>query len=339
MKEPLHSREVSRAYREAVLGHGDPRGLDHAQRGRGRRRGLRRGMLRQGRRPTASARLRPSRSTSPTCRRSARRRRRFRAKPLGLRDADDRAAGLCQRRARRCVWNSDNEPGRVTVRGALRRRLRAFTGADGGLCPARRRRRWSAPGVGPLGQDELDRIVDRAQDGLRFRHRRRRLSFSTAQTRAGGSRRPALSVRRQAGRCRGGTPGPIERAKATRKLAYKAIGGEPDGVLDRDLDWLLHDRDPRYATPDARRSSRAATPEGFRAGVVARCSRKARSRSTCSAISTARRRSPRCRARSARCRRASRLRPTCSRRGTTSRRRRRSRWCSTTPARPTRRRR
>ena len=51
--------------------------------------------------------------------------------------------------------------------------------------------------------------------------------------------------------------------KASAKLAYPSYGTDPRSVLGRDLEWLLSNRDPRYATPTPAELD-AATPEGFR---------------------------------------------------------------------------
>jgi zinc protease len=56
---------------------------------------------------------------------------------------------------------------------------------------------------------------------------------------------------------------PILRAKASAKLAYPAYGADPSSVLARDLQWLLSDRDPRFAAPTPAQLD-AATPAGFR---------------------------------------------------------------------------
>ena len=54
----------------------------------------------------------------------------------------------------------------------------------------------------------------------------------------------------------------MERAKASAVLAYDSYASNPQGVINRDLDWLLKNRDPRFATPDPA-TMQAATPERF----------------------------------------------------------------------------
>ena len=61
----------------------------------------------------------------------------------------------------------------------------------------------------------------------------------------------------------GWDPNPVIRAKAAGKLAYESYGANPNGVLQRDLEYLLSDRDVRFRTPTPQMFD-AATPEGFR---------------------------------------------------------------------------
>src|SRR3546814_20034459 len=56
---------------------------------------------------------------------------------------------------------------------------------------------------------------------------------------------------------------PVLRAKAAAKLAYDTFETSPGGVLNRDLEFLLKDRDGRFATP-LPAAMDAVTPEGFR---------------------------------------------------------------------------
>ena len=56
---------------------------------------------------------------------------------------------------------------------------------------------------------------------------------------------------------------PVLRAKAGAELAYESYAASPGGVLARDLEYLVRNRDARFATPD-KAALAAATPEGFR---------------------------------------------------------------------------
>jgi zinc protease len=56
---------------------------------------------------------------------------------------------------------------------------------------------------------------------------------------------------------------PVLRAKAAAGLAYDTFSTSPGGILNRDLEFFLKDRDPRFMTPDPA-AMEQATPEGFR---------------------------------------------------------------------------
>ncbi len=120
-------------------------------------------------------------------------------------------------------------------------------------------------------------------------------------------RRPDLPVRRQARHAAVGRRADRARQGAQPLLAYdSATTADPNGVIGRDLDWLLHDRDPRYATPTPDQIRRDDA-RGLQGRSGRGCSRKARSR--CDVFGDIDPRRPldsRCRAPSARCRRASR---------------------------------
>ena len=61
----------------------------------------------------------------------------------------------------------------------------------------------------------------------------------------------------------GWDPNPVIRAKAAGKLAYESYAASPGGILQRDLEYLLRDSDPRFQTPTPEMFD-AATPEKFR---------------------------------------------------------------------------
>ena len=62
----------------------------------------------------------------------------------------------------------------------------------------------------------------------------------------------------------GWDPAPLARAKAARLAGYTGLDASPTGVLNRDLEGLLHDGDPRWATPTPAQVT-ATTPAAFRA--------------------------------------------------------------------------
>jgi zinc protease len=59
-------------------------------------------------------------------------------------------------------------------------------------------------------------------------------------------------------------PAPVARVKAGVAAAYDTMTSSPDGVMGRDLNWLLRDKDVRYRTP-GKPEIAALTPEAFRA--------------------------------------------------------------------------
>jgi len=61
----------------------------------------------------------------------------------------------------------------------------------------------------------------------------------------------------------GWDPAPVQRAKAVALAGYPALASSPDGVINRDLEGLLHDNDPRWATPTPQQIA-ALTPAAFR---------------------------------------------------------------------------
>jgi zinc protease len=59
-------------------------------------------------------------------------------------------------------------------------------------------------------------------------------------------------------------PAPVARVKAGVAAAYDTLATSPDGVMSRDLNWLLRAKDVRYRTPNKAEIT-ALTPEAFRA--------------------------------------------------------------------------
>ncbi|MEL7217641.1 MAG: insulinase family protein [Pseudomonadota bacterium] len=58
-------------------------------------------------------------------------------------------------------------------------------------------------------------------------------------------------------------PDPVIRAKAAAELAYNTFSTSPAGMINRDLEYLVTNRDPRFATPTPE-ALQQVTPEGFR---------------------------------------------------------------------------
>ena len=158
------------------------------------------------------------------------------------------------------LWSNDAEPGRVAVRVRFGAGYRAFDAEDA-VYRALGEAALIPSGLGELGQEELDRISTGRKLAFDFAIEPANFTFS-AQTRdadladqlylfAGKLAKPRWDEN------------PFERAKAAARLAYESYATSPSGVLARDLEYYLRDRDPRYATPDPE-ALKAATAEGFR---------------------------------------------------------------------------
>ena len=161
---------------------------------------------------------------------------------------------------RALVSRTDNEPGRVTVRVRFGKGWEGF-GADEGVYADLGEMALINSGVGPLDQDDLDRLAAGRKLSFGFSIEEGTFEFE-GLTRAEDVADQLYLFAAKLADPRW-DPAPVERAKASATLAFASYDGNPNGVINRDLDWLLHDRDPRYATPDPA-TLRAATAERFR---------------------------------------------------------------------------
>ncbi|MGZ3267591.1 MAG: M16 family metallopeptidase, partial [Croceibacterium sp.] len=137
---------------------------------------------------------------------------------------------------------------------------RAFAGKDAVYARLGQMALVSA-GEDGLDQNALDRISTGRKMGFDFDIKDAAFSFGAATRREDLADQLYLFAAKLA-KPRWDTA-PIERAKASAKLAYPSYGGDPNSVLGRDLEWLLSNRDPRYATPTPAALD-AATAAGFR---------------------------------------------------------------------------
>jgi zinc protease len=116
-------------------------------------------------------------------------------------------------------------------------------------------------GVGTLGQDELDRISTGRKMGFDFDIDDANFEFS-ADTRPADLEDQLYIFAAKLAMPRWDA-NPVIRAKAAARLQYEAYQSSPQSVLERDLEWLVHGRDPRFKTPTPAEIA-ATTPEGFR---------------------------------------------------------------------------
>lgn len=158
------------------------------------------------------------------------------------------------------ILNRGNEPGRVMVRVRFGSGSRAFSSQEAVYARLGQVALVSA-GEDGLDQDALDRIATGRKLGFDFDIKDAVFSFN-AQTRKEDLADQLYLFAAKLAKPRWDAS-PIQRAKASAKLAYPSYGGDPMGVLGRDLEWLLSNRDPRFATPTPAMLD-VATPAGFR---------------------------------------------------------------------------
>ncbi len=157
-------------------------------------------------------------------------------------------------------WPSKDEPGRVTVKVRFGAGYRAFSQGDAAYI-ALGDVALVGSGVGALGQEELDRISTGRKMGFDFAIEDSNFQF-TADT------RPAdLADQLYLFAAKFAMPrwdaAPVVRAKAAARLQYESYAASPQGVLERDLQFLKRGRDERFHTPTPGEID-AVTPLGFR---------------------------------------------------------------------------
>ncbi len=158
------------------------------------------------------------------------------------------------------VWANDAEPGRVTVRVRFGAGYRAFDADDAVYAPMGEMALVGS-GLGELGQNELDRIATGRKLGFEFAIEDGVFTF-TAQTRSSDVADQLYLFAAKLGMPRWDAD-PVIRAKAAAQLAYNTFSTSPGAVLQRDLDFLAADSDPRFATPTPDMLDEV-TPERFR---------------------------------------------------------------------------
>jgi zinc protease len=180
--------------------------------------------------------------------------------PLGLFATNDIEKLTFANGVRALLMPTTHEPGRVTVR------VRFGSGLQG-IAPEEAvyaqlgQQALVASGFGELGLNELDRVATGRKFGFNFKIEEGTFVLE-GQTRAEDVADQLYLFAAKLAMPRWDAA-PFERAKAAALLAYDSYGTRPEGVIQRDLEWLLHGRDPRFGTPDPA-TLRAATADGFR---------------------------------------------------------------------------
>lgn len=158
------------------------------------------------------------------------------------------------------LWPTTDEPGRVSVKVRFGAGFRAFSAGDAAYI-ALGDMALVGSGQGQLGQEELDRISTGRKMGYDFAIQDASFQFS-ADTRSSDMADQLFLFAQKFAQPRWDS-GPVLRAKAAARLRYESFSASPQGVLERDLEFLLRGRDPRFRTPTPPEVE-AATPEGFR---------------------------------------------------------------------------
>ncbi|MFM5885288.1 MAG: M16 family metallopeptidase, partial [Novosphingobium sp.] len=158
------------------------------------------------------------------------------------------------------LWPTTDEPGRVTAKVRWGAGYRAFQSGDAAYI-ALGDTALVGSGVGTLGQEELDRISTGRKMGFDFAIEDAAFQLSANTRNADLADQLYLFAAKLA------MPrwdvNPVLRAKAAAKLQYESFATSPQGVMQRDLAFLQHGRDPRFRTPTPQEID-AATPQGFR---------------------------------------------------------------------------
>lgn len=161
---------------------------------------------------------------------------------------------------RAIIWSNDSEPGRVAVRVRFGAGYKVFSAQDAPYIALGKAALISS-GLAGLGQEELDRLSSGRKMGFNFAIDGAVFEFS-AQTR---SQDVADQLYLFAAKL--ALPewdaNPVLRAKAAAQMGYDSYATSPSGVLTRDLEFLVNDRDARFATPD-RAMLQSTSAEGFR---------------------------------------------------------------------------
>jgi len=161
---------------------------------------------------------------------------------------------------RALLWANDAEPGRVTVRVRFGAGYRAFD-EDSAVYAPMGQAALVGSGLADLDQNELDRLATGRKLGFDFQIDDAVFTF-TAQTRSSDVADQLYLFAAKLGMPRW-NPEPVARAKAAAELAYNTYSTSPGAVLNRDLEYIATNSDPRFATPTPE-ALREVTPEMFR---------------------------------------------------------------------------
>lgn len=180
--------------------------------------------------------------------------------PLGLFVSNDVEKLTYPNGVRALLLPTTHEPGRVSVRVRFGSGLQGFA-KDEAVYAHLGKAALVASGLGDLGLNELDQIATGRKFGFNFGIEEGTFVLE-GLTRAEDVADQLYLFAAKLAMPRWDVA-PFERAKASALLAYDSYGSKPESVLQRDLEWLLHGRDPRFETPNPA-ALQAATAEEFR---------------------------------------------------------------------------
>jgi len=146
---------------------------------------------------------------------------------------------------RAMIWPNNAEPGRVNVRVRFGNGFKAFAAKDAPYIELGQAALMGT-GMGPLSQDDLDQISTGRKMGLDFNIEDDKFVFG-AETRASDLEDQLYLFAAKLAMPRW-DENPLLRAKAAIGLGYASYATSPQGVLGRDLEYLLRGDDPRFAS-------------------------------------------------------------------------------------------
>ena len=158
------------------------------------------------------------------------------------------------------IWPNDAEPGRINLRVRFGNGYGAFDAEDAPYIALGQNALMGA-GIGELGQEELDRISTGRKMGLDFGIEDDEFVMS-AETRAADLTDQLYLFAAKLAMPRW-DEAPILRSRAAMQLGYTSYSSSPQGVMARDLEYLLRGGDPRFYTESSKELD-GLTPEGFR---------------------------------------------------------------------------
>ncbi|WP_417622249.1 M16 family metallopeptidase [Parasphingorhabdus sp.] len=129
-----------------------------------------------------------------------------------------------------------------------------FGNGYSGLSPHQKSLAWSgalalmASGAGDLGQEELDKITTGRRIGLSFNIDNDAFEIA-ADTRPSDLEDQLHLIAAKLAFPRWDSA-PVIRSKAAALISYDSFAASPQAVMERDLEWLVRGKDPRWKTPD-----------------------------------------------------------------------------------------